>query len=702
MTRVFSKFLLLALLLSSAVVYSLPSTSAATTIIAESEITVDTTWTAANSPYIVEGNVTVRNGATLTVEPNATILFDETVMLTIEGSFIANGTSDSSIGFTPSTTPIGLDVPEPLWEGLKFVGQSPNVFIIRFAQILLARNGITVNGTGKVVIENSEISANYVNGVYIADEANILISNNLMQLNENGIAAIGTSLSGLEITQNAFFSNENGMNIRATGNNCQIRNVTISGNVISGPETDTRVRKRGDGIHLLSSSNDPAEEAQISDVRVLNNIVSRSFSGIYLGATGMARISDSIISNNNVSLSTVGMRIFSGGNLSSYVSNLTISNNGVFANGDGISFESPSTSAFPYDLFIHRNIASGNNQTGVEILNKVKANLTENSIAYNSYGIVVSSQDNLARRNDIYRNTDFGVYANITGTIDAIGNYWGNSSGPFHEYLNPLGQGNAVNGNGSDLLFSPFLQNQSGFFPINEPPVASLQVAGTGAIKERLIFDAAASYDDTKIVNYFFDFGDDTTTWNASGKIEHAYLTPGLYEASLLVMDDLGVLSQNTIVKTINITLPILTVYLIMRPATVISGGTASVSVHVSNGSYAVEGVTINVASDKGGSFNADSGLTDADGDFVVNYTSPKVSKDIVVTIVASAFKGGFINGSKQVLFPVVVPSSNLFASPLFWGALIGVVTVVAIAVVLLRRRQIRNKRIARIHSRRS
>jgi hypothetical protein len=700
MTRTFSKFLLLALLISSAVIYSLPSTSAATTIITESEITVNTTWTAANSPYIVKSNVTVRDGATLTVEPNATILFDESVMLTVEGSFIANGTSDRFIGFGPSTTPIGLDVPEPLWEGLKFVGQSPNVFTIRFADILLARHGVTVNGTGKVIIENSEITANYVNGVYIVDQANILIRNNLMQLNENGIATVGNASSNLHITQNAFYGNENGINILATGNNCQIRNVTIATNAISGPETVTRIRKRGDGIRLLSSSSGPAEEAQISGVRVINNVVSQSFNGIHFGATGLARISDSVISNNNVSLSTVGIRVSSGGNLSSHISNLTISNNSVFANGDGISLESPSTSAFPYDLLIQRNIASANNLTGVEILNKVKANLTENSVAYNSYGVVASSQDNLARRNDIYRNKDFGMYVNNTGTIDAISNYWGNSSGPFHDYLNPSGQGNAVNGNGADLRFTPFLQDPSGAFRINEPPVASLEVARTGAIKEKLIFDATASHDDTKIVNYFFDFGDGTSTWNASGKIEHAYLTSGLYEASLLVMDDLGVLNRNAIVKTINITLPILTVYVVMKPATVVSGGTALVSVHITNGSYAVEGVTVNVASDKGGWFDATSGLTDADGDFVVSYTSPRVSTDTIVTIVASAFKGGFINGSKQVLFPVVIPSSNLFTSPLFWGAIIGAVTVVVIALVLFRRRRIRSKRIAKIRAR--
>ncbi len=702
MMSAFSKFLLLGLLISSAMVFNLPSSNAASTIITEGEITADTTWTAANSPYVVKSNVTVRDGATLTIEPNATILFDEYVRLTVEGSFVANGTNDSFIGLGPSTAPIGLEAPEPLWEGLIFVGQSPNVLTIRFAEILLARNGVTINGTGKVIIENSEMTANYVNGVYIVDHANILLMNNLMQLNENGIAAVGNASSNLDITQNTFYGNENAIDIRATGNNCQIHNVTISTNAISGPETVTRIRKRGDGIRLLSSSNGPAEQAQIVDVRILSNIVSRSSNGIYVGATGLARISDSVISNNNVTLSTVGIRVSCGGNLSSFISNLTISNNGLFANSDGISLQSTSASAFPFDLLVQRNIASANNLTGVEILGKVRVNLTENSVAYNSYGIVASSQDNLARRNDIYRNVDFGMYVNITGTIDAVNNYWGNSSGPFHEYLNPIGQGNAVNGNGADLRFSPFLQDPSGVFRINEPPVASLQIARTGAIREKLIFDATASHDDTRIVNYFFDFGDGTSIWNASGKVEHTYLAPGIYEADLLVMDDLGVLNQNTVIKTVNITLPILTVYIVMRPATVVSGGTVSVSVHVTNGSYAVENVTINVASDRGGWFDADSGLTDADGDFVVDYTSPKVSTDTVVTIVASAFKGGFINGSEQVLFPVIVASSNLFASPLFWGAAFGAFAVVVIAVILFRRRRDRNRRINKMRSRKA
>jgi PKD repeat protein len=205
-------------------------------------------------------------------------------------------------------------------------------------------------------------------------------------------------------------------------------------------------------------------------------------------------------------------------------------------------------------------------------------------------------------------------------------------------------------------------------------------------------------------LNYYFDFGDGRATWQASGTIEYAYSTPGTYHASLIVMDELGVPSRNTGDKTITITFPPLIVYVVMKPTVVASGGTASVAVHITNGSYAIEGALVNVTSDKGGWFEADSGFTDADGNFVVNYTSPRVSTDTVVTIIVRAFKSGFTNSSEQVLFPVVIPSSNLFGlnSSMFWGAVIAAGTVVVIAVVLFRRRRIRNKRIARIRSRRS
>lgn len=72
--------------------------SAATNV--SGPITTDTTWTLANSPYVVTNNVTINAGVTLTVEPGVVLKFNPTKGLTARGRLVANGTSTARIVFT--------------------------------------------------------------------------------------------------------------------------------------------------------------------------------------------------------------------------------------------------------------------------------------------------------------------------------------------------------------------------------------------------------------------------------------------------------------------------------------------------------------------------------------------------------------------------------------------------------------------------
>ncbi len=63
-------------------------------------IDADTTWTAAGSPWQVSSDVTIAVGATLTVEPGATVELAQGIGLTVEGALIARGTEAAPVVFT--------------------------------------------------------------------------------------------------------------------------------------------------------------------------------------------------------------------------------------------------------------------------------------------------------------------------------------------------------------------------------------------------------------------------------------------------------------------------------------------------------------------------------------------------------------------------------------------------------------------------
>lgn len=62
-------------------------------------ITVNTTWTKAKSPYIVTGTVNIYQNVTLTIEPGVVVKLDSSVSIQIGGKLIARGTETDSIYF---------------------------------------------------------------------------------------------------------------------------------------------------------------------------------------------------------------------------------------------------------------------------------------------------------------------------------------------------------------------------------------------------------------------------------------------------------------------------------------------------------------------------------------------------------------------------------------------------------------------------
>ena len=80
-------------------------------------IAANTTWTAANGPYHVTGNMTVAAGATLTIEPGTTVYFDAGTGLIVNGRLVANGTDTRHIRMRP------VPGSTAAWGGIRFAAR---------------------------------------------------------------------------------------------------------------------------------------------------------------------------------------------------------------------------------------------------------------------------------------------------------------------------------------------------------------------------------------------------------------------------------------------------------------------------------------------------------------------------------------------------------------------------------------------------
>lgn len=133
-------------------------------------ISANTTWTLADSPYVLTGDVTVAAGVTLTVEPGVTVKGNSTGrQLVVNGSLVAEGTSSSRIAFTSSS-----DSAPGQWYGLKWnagAGSSS----LKFVDVRYGGNGgasasnamVEILG-GTIVIEDSTFRSSSVTGVKVS------------------------------------------------------------------------------------------------------------------------------------------------------------------------------------------------------------------------------------------------------------------------------------------------------------------------------------------------------------------------------------------------------------------------------------------------------------------------------------------------------------------------------------------------------
>jgi parallel beta-helix repeat protein len=188
------------------------------------QITSDTTWTAAGSPYVASSSsVTVNAGVTLTIESGVTVRFCTTCMLSVNGRIVANGTSSAPVTITGSPGWYGLALNASALQtqmthvnitgggagswGTAGLNVASNAVFDRVTVSGGSWIGVRVDGTAAPTFTNSTISGNGSYGIEVRSTGGTTINNS--SITNNGESAIRTSpgkpvlgLAGMTISGN--------------------------------------------------------------------------------------------------------------------------------------------------------------------------------------------------------------------------------------------------------------------------------------------------------------------------------------------------------------------------------------------------------------------------------------------------------------------------------------------------------------------
>jgi hypothetical protein len=391
-------------------------------------ITSDATWTLANSPYIVTGNVLVMNGVTLTIEPGVTVKFDSAKALQIDGTLIARGTSSNKVTFTSNqATPAAGD-----WGYILFSDSSTDATydgtgnyiggsILEYCIVEYA-GGVSVSNNGAVRINNAHPFINYctirnnsVSGIYAYNLSLILkvnnstIANNIASVNASSLyegGGIYVSGGTAIISNNTIMNNTTPLGFYGFGGGIYIDYLTLTNAVISNNTImNNTAQHYGGGVYTEGGT-----------IIIVNNTIKKNISGGYGGGFfAYGSISNNIVIDNFAY--TGGGGEFKGGILSNNI----ICNNIASQDGGGIACGGAPDIGTISDNIIADNAASG---IGGGISLSYSGTLTGNSIIRNSARDVAA----MSGAGDFICNTITGNKATGPSLSSIVKVTWGYSS----------------------------------------------------------------------------------------------------------------------------------------------------------------------------------------------------------------------------------------------------------------------------------
>jgi hypothetical protein len=146
---------------------------------------VSGTWTLANSPYHINGEITIPDGQTLTIEPGVEVLFTGHYKFNVQGRILAIGTEQDSIIFTAADHSAG-------WHGLKFdnTPSSNDSSIIEYCRLEYGKantgSGAVNRGGGAIYVKCYKLRISHC-----LFQLNMCYSTNIQETGGGAIAIAG-------------------------------------------------------------------------------------------------------------------------------------------------------------------------------------------------------------------------------------------------------------------------------------------------------------------------------------------------------------------------------------------------------------------------------------------------------------------------------------------------------------------------------
>lgn len=236
----------------------------------------NTTWTWANSPYIVTGTVTVPNGVTLTIEQYVEVKFDTLTSLIVAGKLIADGVT--------FTSPRGGEQEIPGdWNGIEFQNTADPTSVFKNNSVIAAGGGANNaaifyrTGAPNIPIINTTVRLSAGHGINTRASSPIL--KNCWIYDNEGFGVFSDLLSNFILDSSNIYSNALGGVKIPTSSSPQITNSYITNNgtgisIDNGASPIIRnnfIQYNNIGIHIPYSSPNPQPQIRFNEIS--NNIL---------------------------------------------------------------------------------------------------------------------------------------------------------------------------------------------------------------------------------------------------------------------------------------------------------------------------------------------------------------------------------------------------------------------------------------------